>query len=64
MKKAKKVAERTGVREKIKLHRAHYGFRAGLAVWVVVAYCMMQDNPFSFSQPNANVEEVGSNHAM
>lgn len=64
LKKAKKVAERTGVKKKFKPHHAHYALRAGLAVWMVLAYFMIQNRPFpTFQSRSANsaTEELSGN---
>jgi len=64
MRRAKKVAERTGAKEKVQPHKAHYAFRAGLAVWIVIAYCMIQYGTYPFLEPGPQVaEEVTSNNA-
>ena len=45
-------------------HHAHYAFRAGLAVWLVVAYFLIQQQTFPFLQPDSPVaEEIVSSNA-
>ncbi len=53
LKKAKKTAERTGVKEKYKPKGVHYAFRAGLAVWIVIGYFMIAHQTFPFFQSKA-----------
>ena len=66
MKKAMKTAERTKTKPKIQRHHAHYAFRAGLAVWLVLGYFLVmsprQQFPL-FESPNHVAEEAANNNA-
>ena len=59
LKKAKKVAERTKTEVKAKPHHAHYAFRAGLAVWMVLGYFiwMMPQQGFPLFPESEEVAE-------
>ena len=59
MKESLKTAKRTKDKSKIIKHHAHYAFRAGLAVWLVLGYCiwMMPTKGFPLFQAPRNVAE-------
>lgn len=61
MKESVKTAKRTKDKSKIIRHHAHYAFRAGLAVWLVLGYfiCMMPKQEFPlFQTPRTIAEEA------
>ena len=58
-KKAIATAKRTNTKPKIKRHHAHYALRAGLAVWMVLGYCiwMMPQQGFPLFPAPQNIAD-------